>query len=173
MEKPLVKDVVSPKDRKTKRSAQNLETKSSVLCKTYTESKPLMGRRSFLKGTMNIAGATTKLVASARLLSGITAGGGALAGLSHLAKAADSIQNHSIEIHNLVFVPEVITVCPGDKIRWINRDISPHTATALDGCWDTQELTLNQHRTLIVTEDMAGEYYCLFHPHMRGEIRLK
>ncbi len=122
---------------------------------------------------MNLAGATGILVASTRLSAGILAGGSTLAGLSGLAKAADDSREHTVEIRNLAFVPDVIEVCPGDKIRWINLDISPHTATALDGRWDTEELTLNQRRTLIATKGMAGEYYCLFHPHMRGEIRLR
>ncbi|KLN61949.1 hypothetical protein WH96_05295 [Kiloniella spongiae] len=122
---------------------------------------------------MNLVGATGVLVASTRISTGVFVGGSTLAGLSSLTNAADNSREHTVEIRNLVFVPDVIEVCPGDKIRWINRDISPHTATALDGRWDTEELTLNQRRTLIVTKDMAGEYYCLFHPHMRGEIRLR
>ncbi|WP_085909070.1 cupredoxin domain-containing protein [Kiloniella majae] len=130
-------------------------------------------RRSFLAGTMNLAGATGVLVASTRLSAGVLAAGSSLAGVSRLAQATDDSREHTVEIRNLVFLPDVIEVCPGDKIRWINRDISPHTATALDGRWDTEELTLNQRRTLIVTEGMTGEYYCLFHPHMRGEIRLR
>jgi plastocyanin len=130
-------------------------------------------RRSFLTGVMNLVGATGVLVASTRLSTGFLVGGSTLAGLSGLAKAVDNSREHTVEIRNLVFVPEVLDVCPGDKIRWINRDISPHTATALDGRWDTEELALNQRRTLIVTEGMAGEYYCLFHPHMRGEIHLR
>ncbi len=163
MKNLVEKDTISSKVQKNKWSKR----------KDVVGYSSLMRRRSFLTGMINLAGATTGVVASARLMSGIAAGGGVLTGLSQLVQAADSIQEHTVEIHNLVFVPEVITVCPGDKIRWINRDISPHTATALDGRWDTQELALNQHRTLIVTKAMAGEYYCLFHPHMKGEIRLR
>ncbi|WP_299375238.1 cupredoxin domain-containing protein [uncultured Kiloniella sp.] len=173
MKSPVIKGGVSPKNQKINRSKQSLGPKSSAKCEAYFQSKFLMGRRSFLAGAMSFAGATTGIVAPARFWSGITAGGGALSGFSHLGQAADQIREHTVEIHNLVFVPEVIDVCLGDKIRWINRDISPHTATALDGRWDTQELALNQRRTLTVTKGMAGEYYCLFHPHMRGEIRLK
>jgi len=47
---------------------------------------------------------------------------------------------HDIEIKSFAFNPSVLEVRPGDQIRWVNRDISPHTATAEDGSWDTGEL---------------------------------
>ncbi len=94
-------------------------------------------------------------------------------GLSRFANAAGNHREYLVEIRNLRFVPEELEVAVGDTIRWINQDISPHTATALDGEWDTQELIQGQSHSLVVTQEMAGEYYCLFHPHMRGKIRLR
>ncbi|MCZ4279916.1 cupredoxin domain-containing protein [Kiloniella laminariae] len=132
----------------------------------------MTARRSFLTAGMTLVSATGFLVA--------------LTGLSRLAKASgndhshDSRESqkyndrvHSVEIRNLIFVPDSLEVSPGDKIRWINHDISPHTATAMDERWDTGELSMGQSSTLTVTEEMAGEYYCLFHPHMRGNIKLR
>jgi len=49
---------------------------------------------------------------------------------------------HDIEIKEFAFNPSILEVRPGDQIRWTNRDISPHTATAEDGSWDTGELVV-------------------------------
>ena len=76
---------------------------------------------------------------------------------------------HDIEIKSFAFNPSVLEVRPGDQIRWVNRDISPHTATAEDGSWDTGELRRGQSATLKVTQNMSTAYFCAFHPNMRAE----
>lgn len=88
-----------------------------------------------------------------------------------MAAAADSAM-HTVEIHNLKFLPEVVVVRPGDRVRWINRDIAPHTATALNESWDTGELGLGDGAEIEITGDIATDYYCAFHPHMWGQIKV-
>ncbi|MGI9485124.1 MAG: cupredoxin domain-containing protein [Geminicoccaceae bacterium] len=77
---------------------------------------------------------------------------------------------HDIEIKAFAFNPPILEVRPGDQIRWTNLDISPHTATAEDGSWDTGELEKGQSRTVDVTETMSAAYLCAFHPSMRAEL---
>ena len=86
------------------------------------------------------------------------------------ALATDGVV-HTIEIHNLKFAPKSLVVRPGDQVRWINRDIAPHTATALNGTWDTGELGFDEEASITVTPGLATDYFCVFHPHMRGELR--
>ncbi len=78
--------------------------------------------------------------------------------------------DHLVEIQGFKFHPDKLRVRAGDRITWSNRDIAPHTATAKDESWDTGEITKGQTRSLSVTPDMSGVYYCRFHPQMTGEI---
>lgn len=77
---------------------------------------------------------------------------------------------HDIEIKRFEFNPTILEVRPGDQIRWTNWDISPHTATAEDGSWDTGELQKGQSATVMVSEDISTAYLCAFHPNMRAQL---
>lgn len=77
---------------------------------------------------------------------------------------------HEIEIKEFAFDPAILEVRPGDRIRWTNQDISPHTATADDGGWDTGELKKGESVTLEVTTSMTVPYFCAFHPTMRAKV---
>ena len=77
---------------------------------------------------------------------------------------------HEVTIERFRFRPARLVVRPGDRVRWINRDLSPHTATALNGAWDTGELKQGEHREIMVTGGMEGPYLCAFHPAMRGRL---
>lgn len=77
---------------------------------------------------------------------------------------------HDIEIKAFAFNPSILEVRPGDQIRWTNRDISPHTATAEDSSWDTGELLKGQSATVTVALNMSTAYLCAFHPNMRAQL---
>ena len=81
--------------------------------------------------------------------------------------------SHNIEIQNLQFMPESLNVKVGDMITWTNRDIAPHTATALDKSWDIGTLKKDESKSLQVAENMAGDYVCRFHPVMKGKITIE
>lgn len=88
------------------------------------------------------------------------------------ADAAEST-DHGITISDFEFDPATLQIKPGDRITWTNADIAPHTATALDGSWDTGELTQGQSKTLVVAGDFATEYFCRFHPSMTARLILE
>lgn len=79
---------------------------------------------------------------------------------------------HIVEIKALKFVPSTLTVRIGDTITWINRDLAPHTATALDKSWDTGRLNQSVKKTLAVTRGMSLSYFCRFHPGMKAKLKL-
>lgn len=85
---------------------------------------------------------------------------------------AENPVTHVIDIRNLKFAPHTLSVRLGDRVRWVNRDIAPHTATADDGSWDTGELALGESATIEITATQSMNYFCAFHPHMRGALRL-
>ena len=81
---------------------------------------------------------------------------------------------HRITITRFRFAPARLTVRPGDRVEWRNRDLAPHTATASaqeqSGRWDTGRLKLGEAGEVTFGEPGRHTYYCIYHPHMTGEI---
>ena len=84
--------------------------------------------------------------------------------------SADQPAMHHIEISQLRFIPENLSVQPGDTITWVNRDIVPHSATAIDQSWDTGTISSGESRQIIVTENFQRRYFCPFHPSMQAQL---
>jgi plastocyanin len=78
---------------------------------------------------------------------------------------ADTIQ---VTIENLVFSPAEIKAKVGDTIAWINKDIVAHTATVRGG-FDVM-IEANKSASLVLKKAGIVEYYCRFHPNMKGRI---
>lgn len=81
-------------------------------------------------------------------------------------------RNHEVRITGFAFVPRVLEVRAGDTITWTNDDLAPHTATADEYGWNTGELAKGQSQKITVTEDMETHYFCAFHPHMKGSLKI-
>lgn len=75
-----------------------------------------------------------------------------------------------VTIQNFAFAPQAVTVPAGTTITWTNEDSAPHTATALDGAFDTG--TLKQGHSSTITFAKAGtfSYICSIHPFMKGTV---
>jgi len=73
-----------------------------------------------------------------------------------------------VTIEKLVFSPAEIHVKVGDTIEWVNKDILAHTATVKGG-WDVM-IPPNKSASLVVQKAETLEYYCRFHPNMKGRI---
>jgi len=86
----------------------------------------------------------------------------------------NSVPAHAEMIHvtidNLVFSPAELKARVGDTITWINKDIVAHTATAR-GDWDVM-IPANESASLVLTKAGIVEYYCRFHPHMKGRLTI-
>ena len=91
-----------------------------------------------------------------------------------LAQGANkaSPRRHVVEIHKFKFIPADVQVSPGDTIVWINRDIVPHTITATDKSWDSGTIKNEGQWQTVIRGDMAGAYYCRFHPAMKAQVRI-
>jgi plastocyanin len=86
-------------------------------------------------------------------------------GINSVPAHAEMIQ---VTIDNLVFSPAQLKAKAGDTITWVNRDIVAHTATAR-GKWDVM-IPANKSASLVLTKAGIVEYYCRFHPNMKGRI---
>jgi plastocyanin len=79
---------------------------------------------------------------------------------------AETIQ---ITMDKMVFSPIEVSASVGDTIAWVNNDILAHTATAQNGDWD---VAIAAKKTVSLVLKKAGtiEYYCRYHPNMKGRI---
>jgi plastocyanin len=81
-------------------------------------------------------------------------------------------QDHIVEIHKFKFQTILLDVKVGDTVTWINKDIVPHTATALDKSWDSGRLKKDESFTLTITDETSLEYFCAFHRQMKAAFKL-
>jgi plastocyanin len=88
-------------------------------------------------------------------------------GINSVPAHAETIQ---VTIDNLVFSPEEFKAKAGDTIAWINKDIVAHTATARGG-FDVM-VPANESASLVLTKAGIVEYFCRFHPTMKGRITI-
>lgn len=75
-----------------------------------------------------------------------------------------------VSIREFAFDPERLEIAVGDRVRWTNEDIAPHTATALDGSWDTGLLQREETAEVVFGSEGAADYRCTFHPVMTASI---
>jgi putative membrane protein len=77
-----------------------------------------------------------------------------------------------VTIANMEFNPPAAHVRAGDTIEWTNRDVVQHTATASNKAWDLAIAPGETGRT-VVKKTGTVEYYCRFHPNMRGAVTVQ
>ena len=82
--------------------------------------------------------------------------------------AAESL---AVEIKDFAFNPPEIAVPVGGSVTWTNQDNAPHTATGLDR-EALQSGAIAFSESFTQAFDTAGtyEYFCEFHPNMKGSI---
>ena len=95
----------------------------------------------------------------------LLAGGAVLAGAS--AARAHNGTVH-VTIDRLVFEPAEIEVRVGETVEWTNKDRIAHTATVKGG-WEVM-IPPGKVATRVVEAGDTVDYYCRFHPNMKGRI---
>lgn len=78
---------------------------------------------------------------------------------------------HTIEIYQMKFRPDAITVKKGDTVEWINKDFYKHDVTGKDKSWTSKPFGQNERWSKTFTEDET--YYCNLHPTMKGSIKVE
>lgn len=75
----------------------------------------------------------------------------------------------TVTIARMEFTPAVATVHAGDTIEWANHDVVDHTATAANHAWDIS-VAAGKTARAVVKDAGRVNYYCRFHPNMRGAV---
>ncbi|HVO87335.1 MAG TPA: cupredoxin family copper-binding protein [Casimicrobiaceae bacterium] len=90
----------------------------------------------------------------------------------HYAVAA-SPATASVDITKFTFAPKDITVAPGTKVVWTNRDETPHTVTSSDKSFASKGLDTDDRyeHTFAAEGDFA--YICTVHPFMTGVVHVR
>lgn len=85
--------------------------------------------------------------------------------MSIVPARAETIQ---VTIDKLVFSPADVKAKVGDTIEWVNKDVFAHTAT-VKGDWDVM-IPAKKNASFVLKKAGDVEYYCRFHPNMKGRI---
>ncbi len=79
---------------------------------------------------------------------------------------------YTVEIKDMKFVPENITVNKGDTVIWINHDMVAHDVTEETAkMWTSGPIAAGGAWKMAVTKEAA--YYCSIHVVMKGKIELE
>ena len=78
-----------------------------------------------------------------------------------------------IVIENFVFRPADVTIAPGTKVTWINKDEAPHTATSTDKKFNSGGLDTDDKFSFVFNDKGEYPYICTLHPQMKATIKVK
>ena len=81
--------------------------------------------------------------------------------------------DHAVEIKGMKFNPAALEVAAGDTVTFTNADSAPHTATAIDGSFDTGKLAKGKSATVTIAAAGAFDYKCAIHAMMKGTVTAK
>jgi plastocyanin len=74
----------------------------------------------------------------------------------------------TLVISNMKFVPDPGKAAVGQEVQWKNEDGDDHTASALDGSFDTGIIPPGESRTARMTKAGSIPYRCKVHPSMKA-----
>ncbi len=80
---------------------------------------------------------------------------------------------HTVQIKGMKFSPARLQVAVGDTVTFTNADSIRHTATALDGSFDTGRLAAGRAATVKITTPGKHDFRCMIHPSMKGTVTAK
>lgn len=84
--------------------------------------------------------------------------------------------SHTITMKSISYDPKLIEIDAGDKVEWVNKSYTDHSATAKDGESFETGLVAPQKTSKVVVFERPGtyDYHCSIHGNsMRGRIIVK
>jgi plastocyanin len=90
-----------------------------------------------------------------------------------LAAAAPSAPVAEVNITKFAFDPKEITISPGTKITWTNRDETPHTVTSNDKTFASKGLDTADKFDHVFASEGDFSYFCTIHPFMVGVVHVR
>jgi plastocyanin len=88
--------------------------------------------------------------------------------------AATSGGAGAVTIKDYKYAPADLTVPVGTTVKFTNRDSTPHTATSKDGGgFESGSIDTGKTGTIKLEEAGTFSYFCVFHPFMKGTIKVE
>ena len=106
-------------------------------------------------------------IASIFALTLLVAGLGS-AGIANPSSAQPATKN--VAIADYSFKPATITIAPGTRVVWTQKDDDPHTVTADDGSFDSKGLGQGDTYARVFAKPGRYPYHCSAHPFMKGVV---
>jgi plastocyanin len=81
----------------------------------------------------------------------------------------------TVNIKDFAFHPSKITVAPGTKVKWVNKDKKAHTATSTQphGAFDSGKLKQGESYSFKFKHPGTYKYHCKIHPEMKGTVTVR
>lgn len=86
---------------------------------------------------------------------------------------ASAQRTYTVSIENLQFEPKALTVKRGDRVVWVNKDLVPHTASAVKSArsgFDSHSIAPDASWTYTASTPGRYAYVCTFHPTMKATL---
>lgn len=88
------------------------------------------------------------------------------------ANAAAHTTAHTVTIKGMKFTPANLAINAGDTVMWVNEDNVRHSATDLNGAFDTGLIATGASASLTFGGAGTFNYRCTPHSNMRGSITI-
>jgi plastocyanin len=99
---------------------------------------------------------------------------GAIAVAAALTQAtAAAAADVDVEITKFAFAPKEITVTPGTRVAFVNRDETPHTVSATDKSFASKGLDTGERYEHVFDAEGDYAYLCTIHPFMTGVVHVR
>jgi len=79
----------------------------------------------------------------------------------------------TVSIKDGSYEPATVTINAGQTVKWKNDGQKTHTVTSAKGDWGSNDLAPGHEFTATYTLPGTFEYYCRFHPDMKGKVIVK
>lgn len=89
------------------------------------------------------------------------------------AAAAQPAPAVDLNITKFAFAPKEITIAPGTRITWTNRDEAPHTVTSNDKSFASKGLDTDDKFEHTFASEGDFSYICTVHPFMTGVVHVR
>jgi len=87
--------------------------------------------------------------------------------------AASPSRTVELDIAKFAFTPKEVTVVPGTKVVWTNRDETPHTVASNDKSFASKGLDTDDKFEHIFDKEGDFGYICTVHPFMTGVVHVR
>ena len=77
----------------------------------------------------------------------------------------------AVNIRDMKFNPEIVTVKRGDTVEWINNDLTTHCVSEINKAWTSSAIKSGSSWEKVITE--TADYYCAIHLVMKGKVQVR